>query len=68
MIVGHSVRDVPAHIPFTPIKVHIIGYRCIMLDTLLNTQRSFCIAQRLWQVGLILAQIWELLVQSQVSM
>lgn len=31
-------------------------------------KRSFCSVQRLWQVGLILAQIWELLMQSQVNM
>lgn len=32
------------------------------------TKRLFCSVQRLWWVGLILAQIWELLVQSQVNM
>ena len=39
-----------------------------MLDTLLNSTEVFhCSVQRLWQVGLILAQIWELLTQSQVN-
>ena len=38
-----------------------------MLYSLLNSTEVFlCSVQRLWQVGLRLTQIWELLTQSQV--
>lgn len=39
-----------------------------MLYSLLNSKEIFlCSVQRLWQVGLRLIQIWELLTQSQVD-
>ena len=50
------------------VKAHKIHYQCIMLYSLLNSKEVFlCSVQRLWQVGLRLTQIWELLTQSQVD-